>query len=549
MNLRPIVIFAVLLVLIALFFALIAYDRNNSLDQERLIFATERVEIANQALDDGATQAAATRLVDATQAAEMLGGVRNAASTLQAGSLATREQLEDSLAGVAETATQGAMTAATADADAQAAQAAFAAAGTAQADQLADAQNTIAEAATEAVATAASMATQQALASTLEAEVNALETQLAEMATNPPTPRPTAAASTSASSARPTAQVAIGALLYADGFDADSSFVGQDIAGAGSSRLEDGQLVLTTIEQPQRELTLLTESTISDALVEIDIASADCSERSLLLLEIRDDQDGSNGYAVGVNCTYDVWGVFKRSGGQIERLVTQPIELTNLDPAGPHVLSVEARADTLTAYLDGERLGTISDSAQTEGAIGFTLVADSNANVHLDNLRAWALGAPAANATATPQPLDSRIERDALISRFPSEFETDSGTWRVQSEPSLDLSEQQVASVAYRLTDADSGARAGVIVIYATDTQTLAAIVNTAETDLQIERFDDVPADFPEPNIFGPGSDGLDAWWVQGSAVVRVTIIDTDNMDEADLIALARAVRDVVADE
>jgi len=549
MNLRPLVIFAVLLFVIALVFALLAYDRNNNLEQERLLFATERVEIANQALDEGATQAAATRSVEETQAAETVAGVRSAASTLQAGSLATREHLQGALADVAETATQSAAAVATTDARAQSTQEAFAATVTAQAEQLVDAQNTIAEAATQAVATAEGMATQQAMASTLAAEVADLEAQVAAIAANPPSPRATVTASTSVSAEHPTAQVETSALLYAESFEADSGFEAQDLPGAGSSRVEDGQLVLTAIEQPQRELTLLTDATITDALVEIEIASADCSERSLLLLEVRDDQNGSNGYAIGVNCFYNVWGIFKRNAGQVERLVTQPITDANADPGVPHVLSVEARADTLTVYLDGERLGTISDSGQTEGVLGITLVADSAATIKIDNLRAWALVTPSENATATPQPPDSRVPRDALLARLPAEFETAQGTWRIEGAPSLDLSEQQVASIALRLTEVESGIRAGIIVIYGTDMPTLTAIIESAEVDLEIDRFDEGPADFPEPNVFGLGSDGLDAWWVQGMAVVRVTIIDTETVGEEALITLARVVRDVVAGE
>ncbi|MBE0690706.1 MAG: hypothetical protein IH587_11360 [Anaerolineae bacterium] len=549
MNLRPSVIFAVLSFVIAIILALVAYDRNNNLEQERLLFATERVEIANQALDEGATQAAGTRSVEETQAAETVAGVRNAASTLQAGSLATREGLQESLAEAGESATQNAAAAATADARAQTAQEALESTATAQAEQLVDAQAAIEEAATRAVVTAESMATQQAMASTLEADLSAAQTEIAVMAANPPTLPPTPSASAPITAARPSASVTTGQLLYVDNFDTDSNFAAQDVPGAGSSRVENGQLVLTTIEQPQRELTLLTQGTITDALVEIEITSADCSEQSLLLLEVRDDAEGNNGYAIGVNCAYNVWGIFNRNAGQIERLVTQPIADTISDPNTAHVLSVEARADTLTLYLDDERLGSIGDSSHAEGSIGFTLVADSAATVRLDNLRAWALGTPPAGATATPQPVDSRIPRDAFVARLPAQFDAGQWTWRAQGEPSLDLNELQLASTAILIDEAESGIRAGIIVIYGTDTQIMMAMIDAAEVDLEIERFDEVPADFPEPNIFGRGRDGLDTWWVQGVAVVRVTIIDTENVPEEELIALARTVRDLVAGE
>ncbi|MCL4248282.1 MAG: hypothetical protein KJ065_09060 [Anaerolineae bacterium] len=550
MKLRPSVFFAVLFFLLACILAVIAYDRNNTLDSQRAQFASERTEIAlqMQAVADNATQAAATHAAQETQAAEALAGVRSAASTLQAGALATRAGLLSALDDADATIVQGDANAATLAADAQAAERTFAAASTAQAEQLASAQTAIAAAATQALGTAASVATQQAAGATLEADLAAAQTQVAVLAANPPTPPPDTSATPGLAEARPIAEVAAGQLLYVDNFD-DDSLPPLEIAQAGTGRIEDGQLVLTTIEQPQREMTLLTQGTITDALIEIEIKVESCSERSLLLLEVRDDTNGSNGYAIGVNCAYNIWGVFKRAEEQIERLTTQAISLTDIDPGAAHVLSVEARGATFTLYLDGQRLGSVNDDTYAEGIIGFTLVADSAAIVRLDNLRAWALAAPAADATATPQTADSRVARDAFLARLPATIAAGDRRWRVQGEPSLDLDGPELASAAMRINDIDTDVRAGIIVIYSIDTQTLGAIIDSAEAELQIERFDDSPADFPEPNIFGTGRDGLDAWWVQDSAVVRVTIIDTDNATEADLLALARAIRDIVVSD
>ncbi|MCA9910345.1 MAG: hypothetical protein KC519_16915, partial [Anaerolineae bacterium] len=311
MKLRPSVFFAVLFFLLACILAVIAYDRNNTLDSQRAQIATERTEIAlqMQAFEDSATQGAETQTAQETQAADTLAGVRSAASTLQAGALATRAGLRSSLDNADATIVQGAANAATLAAEAQAAEHAFAATSTAQADQLAAAQTAIASAATQAMDTAESMATQQAAGATLEADLAAAQTQIAVMAANPPTPRPSVSATPSLDEARPLAEVAAGQLLYIDNFD-DDGRPPLEIADAGTGRVEDGQLVLTTLDQPQREMTLLTQGTITDALIEIEIAVETCSERSLLLLEIRDDENGSNGYAMGVNCTYNLWGVF-----------------------------------------------------------------------------------------------------------------------------------------------------------------------------------------------------------------------------------------------
>jgi hypothetical protein len=545
---KPSSIVALLLLIAALALGIFAYQQSQTLTQTESALALAQADgstqVAQAALDG--TTAADTIAAAETQAAGELADVRGAAATLQAGSIATRSALGDLLTDFRATATQETSANATVVAIATATQVAAAA----LIDEQAAAFDELALAAT---ADAQDLATQSASLAEVEGALEQSLTQIAIISAQAtaqsiaaPTPRPSVVAS---GDAAPRNDVEVAALLLDDTFESTSSIPETEFPNSGRTQLLDGQLALILDDNPTEGLSALSQTTISDGYLEVEVYIDDCAPDSLLLIEIRANTTSTAGYAIGVDCGFTNWGIFRRTPTQAELLAVESFTTITPPTDEPYILGIEAQGSSLSLFVNGTRVGGIVDDTYADGIIGISLISDAAAQIRLDNLRVWELNATAALAP-TPAPTIVSFNvfdaREALIALFPSVIETDAQDWQVSGDPQLGGDDINVSTVAW-LMQGDGESQAVVAIIFGANTEELVQVTQGAGAELGITPLEDVPTDFPTPNAFGTSSDGLEAIWTQGNLIARVTLFGGEPTAER-LLSLARAVRDLLPD-
>jgi hypothetical protein len=536
-----------LLTVFAIAVAVFVITQNQTLADTRSVLETAVNNATAQAdaLEGLITQSAATSAAIAQSAAEQIDGIRGAAATLQAGSLATRSALQTSLNHARETATQAAQANMTAAARAQTRQAALEATAAAQANILIASASTIEAAATQANADAQTIGTAQAQAADQEDRINSIQTQVARLEAQLTQAPPDATASRL--NEQPLSQVSVSTLIFSEAFGEDSQFPAREYPGIGQSRLERGQLVISFNDAPaEPAITVLSDTTVDDGLIEAEFTVESCPGNGLLLIEVRNNAASGGGYAAGVDCAFRSWGVFGRVGNSATLLGSNPIAPAVADISATHTIGVEMRGTGLTVYLDGLLLGSIEDPNYNDGAFGITVVSSGVATVRVDNLRVWSLGetqTPAVTPTTNVLDYDSQAERSTFLANLSRALEVGEWVWELVGDPRFGSSELALSTVSLQLREAN-GARAFVTVFFSDDQEILNSTAEDATQELQIQAFATQPDDFSEPSIFGLSSDGLDAVWAENGRLFRVTLIDVDRSSEAMLIALSRALRD-----
>lgn len=529
-----------LFALIAIAAGAFAYFQTQTLrnTQADLAAAWENATAQAQALDGLITQAAGTRSAEALQSAEEIEGVRSAASTLQAGSVATRRALLANLGEARAQSTQDASGNATAAAITEAT-------STGQANALTDMQeafDSISLVATQAAATASAQIEDfQQQAATAQADIAALSTQAAMAAQSP-----TEAPSVASGEARPSASINVGTVILNETFGEDSQFPAQTYAGSGETSFDNGQLLISVDDRPQQPITILAERNLADLWIEIEFTAESCAPNALVLLEVRSEADSTAGYAAGVNCSFASWGILKRIGQQVEVLASDALETIGAANA-PHILGVEMRGSTLSLYLDGTLLGSATDTDYSDGAFGITLASANAAQVRFDNLLVWELDTETSNAEpeATIVAYDSRPIRDTFSASFPAEIEAENFRWTQTGDPEPGVTSAQGSSVSIFMQETD-GVRAVVTVFFSNDAALLESTLMQAEQQLSIQPFEVQADDFPSGSLFGQSEDGFEALWTDAGSLIRLTIVDVEAASEAMLLALARAIRPVI---
>lgn len=547
---KPSSILVVVLVVAVAVLGIYAYQQSQTLAQTGSALTAAQDDAATQAAQsalDG-TAAADAIAIAATQAEQELADVRGAAATLQAGSIATRSALGDLLSGFRATATQDSAANATVLAQATATQVA---AATLIGEQVA----AFDELALVANANAQNLATQSVMLADSQSALEQSLTQVAIISAQAtaqsivaaPTPRPNVVAS---GELAPRNAVEVAALLLDDSFESTSSIPEREFPNSGRTQLLDGQLALILDENPTEGLSALSQTTISDGYLEVEVYIDECAPDSLLLIEIRASSGGNAGYAVGVDCGLATWGIFRRTAGNTELLVVETFTTTPPAAGAPYVLGVEARGDTLALFVNGARVGDVTDSAYPSGLVGFTMISDAAAQIRIDNLRVWELPPPVVVAP-TPAPtlvsFDVRGAREAFIAGFPAQLETDTQNWQISGNPQLGGDAINVASVAW-LMQGEAERQAVIAIIFGVDRDELTQVTQGAEAELGITPLTEIPDDFPAPNAFGSSSDGLEAIWTQGNILARITLFGGEPTEDM-LLDLARAVRDLLPTE
>ncbi len=128
-----------------------------------------------------------------------------------------------------------------------------------------------------------------------------------------------------------------------------------------------------------------------DAYLEVQTFMQDCPADSYIALMLRVQADG--GYAFLISCDLRFWGAaILHTTTDPVILAMNPITRLGLDPRQPHMLGALGQGNTLTLYLDGDALGSVTNNRFREGQIGLYAEATSGiAVVRFDNLRVWSL--------------------------------------------------------------------------------------------------------------------------------------------------------------
>jgi hypothetical protein len=553
MNLSRILAFVLLLIAIAI--GVFAYQQAGTLAQTQAQMATLEGVMAERstALAIEAFALAQDVQQQQTLAADDLAEVREAAATLQAGSIATRSALGDVLGELSEVATADAVSFAEAVIEAQATQTAFAAFAAEQ-----DAQ--ILELAAAGTLSADALATQNASFAALQGELAESLTQVAVVAAQA-TAQNSAAAATPipvniAAGERPFGNVSAAALIADEDFQTGSTFPIRAFPNSGRTQIVNGQYVFVLDANPQAGITTLGTTSYRDILVQVEVFIESCAPGSLLLIEIRANSARTEGYALGADCSLQNWGIFERGENGAELLIVEEFTTVLLGSGAPHIFAVEARGSALSFYVDGVRLGGIEDESFSEGAIGFTVISDAAARIRLDNLRIWEAAPAPVIAAVTPTPVapviaigyDSNAERDAFAAVFPASLTGEISTWMPLEAPQLGGDNATFASAAWFM-ESESGLRAVAAFIFSGNPEELAAVVAGAQQQLMIVPLAESPNDFPLPNIFGIGRDGIEGVWVQGNVLVRATLLSSDENNALALIEFARLLRDLLPED
>ena len=546
---KPSGIIAVIFLIAAIALGIFGYQQTNLLSQTQSALISAEESIATQAtqIASVSTSAAQVVLEIATENAQTLNDIRGAAATLQAGSIATRSALNETLEDIRATATEETAANATAVAAASATQAAVATAFDAQSARL----DELVIVATES---ADSLATRSANLAEVETALAQSMTEIAVISADAtaqslliaPTPSPNPSIATDPT---PRGDIQVGTLLLDEDFEGNSSFPEQDFINIGRTQVSGDQYLLVLDENPVDILSVYSETEIDDGFLEIELYVDNCEPSSTFLVEIRTNLAGTAGYAFAIDCGLTNWGIFKRTATEPELLIIEPINIPNLDTAASQILSIEARGNSLSFFINGTRLGGVVDETYESGIIGFSLFSDRAAQLRIDNIHLWEL--EEISTATTPEPTlvsyDVVAARDTFIDNIPAILDTDTQEWRISSDPQLDGDNINVATVAW-LAQGDEENQAVIAVVFGVDIEFLAQLTEDASVALNIVPLEESPVDFPSPNIFGTSADGLEAIWTQRNALARITLFG-ETVTVEDLLSLARVIRNLLPPE
>lgn len=184
----------------------------------------------------------------------------------------------------------------------------------------------------------------------------------------------------------------------------DPAFV-QDFTGAASPwdfesdqavfRTENGYLNLTARLNPNWHSWRVFSPVLRNAYVEATVEFTNCAGRDRFGLAVRSTSDGQQFYYMAVTCN-EQWGFFRMTPGvNIEQIIayqTADVLTDGLDE--PLRLGIWMEGTNFTLFINGQEVGSASDSALTEeGYTGF-LIAFANTpgfTVRVDKLQSWNL--------------------------------------------------------------------------------------------------------------------------------------------------------------
>jgi hypothetical protein len=154
-----------------------------------------------------------------------------------------------------------------------------------------------------------------------------------------------------------------------------------------------GYLNLVTKANANWHSWYVSSPKLQDAYVEATIKMSSCSGSDRFGLAVRASSDGQQFYYMGITCSGQ-WGFF-RMAPDVEiyeiKGYQNATQLSN-GTDQPHRIGIRMDGSSFTFYIDGEEVGTASDSTLTgEGYTGFLIAFANNPGftTQVDTLRYW----------------------------------------------------------------------------------------------------------------------------------------------------------------
>jgi hypothetical protein len=240
--------------------------------------------------------------------------------------------------------------------------------------------------------------TETALAEPIETELPPTETVVpspttTEPAIEPtPTETPTASATPTPTEDQNDPALLLGAPSWTYDFSANSSPWDFD-SDQASFNTNNGKLNITAKANANWHSWYVSSPRLKNAYVEAVIEMTNCAGADRFGLAVRSISYWHRFYFMGVTCE-GKWGFFRMEPDvNIQQIVGfKSAEPATFGPNQPHRIGIWMKDTNFTFYIDGQEVGSASDSKITgDGYTGF-LVAFANTpgfTVHVDDLRYW----------------------------------------------------------------------------------------------------------------------------------------------------------------
>ena len=186
--------------------------------------------------------------------------------------------------------------------------------------------------------------------------------------------------------------VSLGSPAWTQDFSGSTSAWDFDYTQA-TFQTSGGYLNLTAKVNANWHSWYVSSPKLKNAYIETSIQLSNCSGADHFGLAFRASSDGQQFYFLGITCDGQ-WGFFRMAPGvnimQIKgyQTATQLSNGTN----NPHRVGVLMDGSSFTFYIDGEEVGTASDSTlSNEGYTGFLIAYVNNPGftVKVDDLKYW----------------------------------------------------------------------------------------------------------------------------------------------------------------
>lgn len=221
-------------------------------------------------------------------------------------------------------------------------------------------------------------------------ETVAPATEETEPAENTPTVTVTPTATQSASDPAQS----LGSPAWTQDFSGSSSAWDFDYPQA-TFETADGYLNMTTKANANWHSWYVSSPKLQNAYVESSIQMSNCSGLDRFGLAVRASSDGQQFYFLGITCDSQ-WGFFRMAPDVniIEIKGYQSTTQLSNGTNNEHRVGIKMDGSSFTFYIDGEEVGTASDSTlSNEGYTGFLIAFTNNPgfSVKVNDLKYWTL--------------------------------------------------------------------------------------------------------------------------------------------------------------
>ena len=185
----------------------------------------------------------------------------------------------------------------------------------------------------------------------------------------------------------------LGSPAWTQDFSGSSSAWDNGTNANATFETKDGMLTITATQGVNWHSWYVSSPKLKNAYVEATVQMSNCSGADHFGLALRASSDGQQFYFMGLTCEGQ-WGFYRMAPG-VEILQIrgyQSTDLLNDGMGNPHRIGVWMDGSNFTLYIDGEEVGTASDSTlPNEGYTGFLIAFVNNPGftAKVDDLKYW----------------------------------------------------------------------------------------------------------------------------------------------------------------